>query len=82
MGADYVPLVDTHAHVYTLDMPLSGSAWHKPPNEAPVAAYLDTVPGSTGGSPTAATGIGGTVLPAAAINYAPKTNDPTDITMF
>ena len=40
MVAEGVPLVDTHAHVYTLDMPLSGSAWHKPPNEAPVAAYL------------------------------------------
>jgi predicted TIM-barrel fold metal-dependent hydrolase len=34
------PLVDTHAHVYTLDMPLSGSAWHKPPNDAPVEQYL------------------------------------------
>ena len=22
------PVVDTHAHVYTLDMPLAGTAWH------------------------------------------------------
>ncbi|MBS0638764.1 MAG: amidohydrolase family protein [Proteobacteria bacterium] len=40
MVADDAPLVDTHAHVYTLDMPLSGDAWYKPPHEAPVAAYL------------------------------------------
>ena len=24
------PLVDTHAHAYTLDMPLSPTAWHRP----------------------------------------------------
>ena len=34
------PLVDTHAHVYTRDMPLSGSAWHRPPHDAPVEDYL------------------------------------------
>lgn len=37
------PLVDTHAHVYTLDMPLAGTAWHKPPNDAPIEDYIDTL---------------------------------------
>lgn len=35
-----VPLVDAHAHVYTLDMPMLDSAWHKPPADAPIEAYL------------------------------------------
>jgi hypothetical protein len=52
-----------------------------------VAAYLDTVPGSGAGSPADATGTGaktagGTVLPGAAVNFAPKKNDPADVTMF
>jgi predicted TIM-barrel fold metal-dependent hydrolase len=34
------PLVDCHAHVWTSDMPLSGSAWHKPPGDASVEEYL------------------------------------------
>jgi predicted TIM-barrel fold metal-dependent hydrolase len=34
------PLVDCHAHVWTADMPLSGSAWHKPPGDATVEQYL------------------------------------------
>jgi predicted TIM-barrel fold metal-dependent hydrolase len=28
------PIVDSHAHVYTTDMPLSATAWHKPPADA------------------------------------------------
>jgi predicted TIM-barrel fold metal-dependent hydrolase len=39
MAAD-APLVDCHAHVWTADMPLSGSAWHKPPGDATVEQYL------------------------------------------
>jgi predicted TIM-barrel fold metal-dependent hydrolase len=34
------PLVDTHAHAYTLDMPLSPSAWHRPPHDAPIENYI------------------------------------------
>jgi predicted TIM-barrel fold metal-dependent hydrolase len=34
------PVVDTHAHIYTLDMPLSGTAWHKPPQDARIDQYL------------------------------------------
>jgi predicted TIM-barrel fold metal-dependent hydrolase len=34
------PLVDTHAHAYTLDMPLSPTAWHKPPHDAPIEDYI------------------------------------------
>lgn len=37
------PLVDTHAHVYTTDMPLAPGAWHRPPHDAPVAQYLETL---------------------------------------
>lgn len=34
------PLIDAHAHVYTLDMPLAGSAWHHPPADAPIESYI------------------------------------------
>jgi predicted TIM-barrel fold metal-dependent hydrolase len=34
------PKVDTHAHAYTLDMPLSPGAWHKPPHDAPIENYI------------------------------------------
>ncbi len=34
------PLVDSHAHAYTLDMPLSPSAWHRPPHDAPIEHYI------------------------------------------
>jgi predicted TIM-barrel fold metal-dependent hydrolase len=37
------PLVDTHAHVYTLDMPFSATAWHKPPADATIQMYVDTL---------------------------------------
>jgi predicted TIM-barrel fold metal-dependent hydrolase len=34
------PKVDTHAHAYTLDMPLSATAWHRPPHDAPIENYI------------------------------------------
>lgn len=34
------PAVDTHAHLYTLDMPMSGEAWHSPPEDATTEQYL------------------------------------------
>ena len=37
------PLVDSHAHVYTTDMPLSASAWHKPPADATIEQYIATL---------------------------------------
>ena len=37
------PLVDTHAHVYTTDMPLSATAWHKPAEDATIAQYVATL---------------------------------------
>lgn len=37
------PLVDTHAHVYTTDMPLSPTAWHKPPADATIEQYVATL---------------------------------------
>jgi predicted TIM-barrel fold metal-dependent hydrolase len=37
------PLVDCHAHVYTTDMPLSATAWHKPPHDATIAQYVATL---------------------------------------
>ncbi|CAN5735560.1 amidohydrolase family protein [soil metagenome] len=37
------PLVDAHAHVYTLDMPMSGTAWHKPPGDATTEQYIATL---------------------------------------
>ena len=37
------PLVDTHAHVYTTGMPLSATAWHKPPEDATIEQYVATL---------------------------------------
>jgi len=37
------PLVDTHAHVWTTDMPLAATAWHKPPHEATIDQYIATL---------------------------------------
>jgi predicted TIM-barrel fold metal-dependent hydrolase len=37
------PLVDSHAHAYTLSMPLASTAWHRPATEATVEQYLETL---------------------------------------
>lgn len=37
------PFVDCHAHVYTLDMPLAGTAWHHPPEDATIEQYIATL---------------------------------------
>jgi predicted TIM-barrel fold metal-dependent hydrolase len=37
---DGAPTVDTHAHAYTLDMPLSATAWHRPPRDATIEQYI------------------------------------------
>lgn len=36
MSTVYTPLVDSHLHVWTRGMPLSDSAWHAPPTDAPI----------------------------------------------
>lgn len=37
------PLVDAHAHIYTLDLPKSATAWHHPAADASVEQYLATL---------------------------------------
>lgn len=37
------PIVDSHAHVYTTDMPLSATAWHKPTEDATIERYVATL---------------------------------------
>ena len=37
------PLVDSHFHVYTTDMPLSPTAWHRPPEDATIERLIDTL---------------------------------------
>jgi predicted TIM-barrel fold metal-dependent hydrolase len=37
------PIVDAHAHIYTLDLPLSPTSWHRPPEDAGVVRYLATL---------------------------------------
>ena len=34
------PGIDCHAHIYTRDMPLAPTAWHRPEREAPLEAFL------------------------------------------
>jgi predicted TIM-barrel fold metal-dependent hydrolase len=36
-------LVDTHFHVYTTDMPLTGTAWHRPPADATAEQMIETM---------------------------------------
>jgi predicted TIM-barrel fold metal-dependent hydrolase len=35
-----LPEIDCHAHIYTHDMPLAPTAWHRPEREAPLADFL------------------------------------------
>lgn len=42
-AAPDAPLVDSHAHVYTTDMPLSPTAWHRPPEDATIERYVATL---------------------------------------
>lgn len=37
------PVVDSHAHAFTLDVPLAPGAWHQPPAAAPIEDYLATL---------------------------------------
>ena len=42
-NATDAPLVDSHAHVYATDMPLSATAWHHPPQDATIEQYIATL---------------------------------------
>jgi len=42
-ASSQAPLVDSHAHVYTTDMPLVPTAWHKPPADATIEQYVATL---------------------------------------
>ena len=46
MTADAAPLVDSHFHVYTTDMPLAAGAWHKPPEDATIEQMIATLDGA------------------------------------
>ena len=37
------PLVDTHFHVYTTDMPLTSWAWHHPPEDASAEQFVEVM---------------------------------------
>lgn len=37
------PLVDTHFHLYTTDMPTQSTAWHRPTNDASIERCLETL---------------------------------------
>jgi predicted TIM-barrel fold metal-dependent hydrolase len=37
------PLVDSHFHVYTTDMPLTATAWHRPPTDATIESAIETL---------------------------------------
>jgi predicted TIM-barrel fold metal-dependent hydrolase len=40
MSRSLAPLVDTHFHVRTLDMPVAGDAWHQPTHDATIEQLL------------------------------------------
>lgn len=40
MSHPIAPLIDTHLHIWTKDMPLTDTAWHAPPTNAPLEACL------------------------------------------
>ncbi len=59
MAADQdTPLVDTHFHLYTRDMPLTDWAWHHPPEDASAEQFLSVMD---------AHGVGFGVLAAASL---------------
>jgi predicted TIM-barrel fold metal-dependent hydrolase len=37
------PLIDTHAHIYLTSMPMTGTAWHRPPSDASAEDYIATL---------------------------------------
>jgi predicted TIM-barrel fold metal-dependent hydrolase len=37
------PIIDTHAHVYTLDMPQTATSWRHPPADASTEQYIATL---------------------------------------
>lgn len=37
------PLVDTHFHVYTREMPMAGDAWHRPTGDASIERMIQTL---------------------------------------
>ncbi|MBV8168117.1 MAG: amidohydrolase family protein [Alphaproteobacteria bacterium] len=41
--SDEAPLVDSHFHVYTTDMPLAATAWHTPPEDATIERLIATL---------------------------------------
>ncbi|MEJ8572998.1 amidohydrolase family protein [Microbaculum marinum] len=43
MEDDEPPLVDAHLHVWTRDLPLTDTAWHRPPTDASVEQCLETL---------------------------------------
>ena len=51
-------LVDTHAHVYLINMPLAADAWHRPPRDASIEDYVATLENH---------GVGHAVLAAASL---------------
>lgn len=40
MTQPVAPLIDSHLHIWTRDMPLTDTAWHAPPTNAPLEACL------------------------------------------
>jgi predicted TIM-barrel fold metal-dependent hydrolase len=42
-GAADTPLVDTHFHLYTTDMPLTAWAWHRPPEDASAEQFIEVM---------------------------------------
>lgn len=43
MDANETRLIDSHLHIWTRDMPLTDTAWHSPPTQAPLEACLKTL---------------------------------------
>lgn len=40
---EHTPLIDSHLHIWTRDMPLTDTAWHAPPTDAVLQTCLDTL---------------------------------------
>jgi predicted TIM-barrel fold metal-dependent hydrolase len=40
---EHPPLIDCHLHVWTRDMPLTDTAWHVPPTDAPFEECVETL---------------------------------------
>ena len=70
-AATDTPLVDTHFHLYTRDMPITPWAWHNPPEDASAEQFIEVISGLQPEEPVVAEPPGA-VEPGARVRSRPR----------